>query len=90
MKKRFYPADGNAARNAWFLSHRALKCQSGQAVLGLFDLSGPVSAKIRPVPEPASAVGPLIQRELDHGLAGRNFLARLVGYEDVDQNPARF
>jgi hypothetical protein len=36
MEKRLYPAGGNAARDARFLSHRALKCQSGQAVLGSF------------------------------------------------------
>jgi hypothetical protein len=83
MKKRFHPASGNTARNARFLSHRALKCQSGQAVLGLFGLSGPVSARIRP-PEPIAAARPLARRELDHSLAGRNLLARLVGYEDVD------
>lgn len=88
MKKRFYPADGNAARNARFLSHRALKCQSGQAVSGPI---WPIKAGFGENPRsPIAAVRPSARRELDHSLAGRNFLARLVAYEDVDQNPARF
>ena len=88
MEKRFYPAGGNAARDARFLSYWALKCQSGQAVLGSFWPAGAgFVQKIRPRSLPKRR-GISVRRELDHGFPGRDLLARLVGYEHVDQDPA--
>ena len=48
MEKQLYPAGGNAARDARFLSHWALKCQSGQAVLGSFWPANAGFGEIRP------------------------------------------
>jgi hypothetical protein len=90
MEKRFYPAGGNAARDARFLSYWALKCQSGQAVLGSFwpakaaksapTLSLSLSLQRRP--------NISVRRELDHSFPGRDLVCRLVRYEDVDQDTA--